>query len=107
MNQATRTLLIGCAAAGAMSSIFKAPIAAIVFAIEVFSLDLTLSSLLPLLLASVSAILTSYFFFGSATILPFDLKDSFVIADVPYYILLGILAALMFHLFHQGLFQGQ
>ena len=93
MNQATRTLLIGCAAAGAMSSIFKAPIAAIIFAIEVFSLDLTLASLLPLLLASVSAILTSYFFSGSDIILPFTLKDNFVISDVPYYILLGILAA--------------
>ncbi len=94
MNQATRTLLIGCAAAGAMSSIFKAPIAAIVFAIEVFSLDLTLASLLPLLLASVSAILTSYFFFGSDIILPFTLRDNFEISDVPYYILLGVLAAL-------------
>lgn len=94
MNQATRTLLIGCAAAGAMSSIFKAPIAAIVFAIEVFSLDLTLASLLPLLLASVSAILTSYFFFGSDIILPFTLRDNFEISDVPYYILLGVIAAL-------------
>lgn len=94
MNQATRTLLIGCAAAGAMSSIFKAPIAAIIFAIEVFSLDLTLASLLPLLLASVSAILTSYFFFGSGTVLPFTLKDSFVISEVPYYVLLGVIAAL-------------
>ncbi|MFD0977030.1 chloride channel protein [Salinimicrobium gaetbulicola] len=94
MNQTTRTLLIGCAAAGAMSSIFKAPIAAIIFAIEVFSLDLTIASLLPLLLASVSAILTSYFFFGSGTVLPFTLKDSFVIADVPYYVLLGVIAAL-------------
>lgn len=93
MNQATRTLLIGCAAAGAMSSIFKAPIAAIIFAIEVFSLDLTLASLLPLLLASVSAILTSYFFFGSASILPFTLQDSFEISEVPYFILLGVLAA--------------
>src|SRR5690606_4122063 len=45
MNQANRTLLIGCAAAGALSSIFKAPIAAIIFAIEVFSLDLTLAFL--------------------------------------------------------------
>ena len=94
MNQASRTLLIGCAAAGAMSSIFKAPIAAIVFAIEVFSLDLTLISLLPLLLASVSAVLTSYFFFGTDTILPFTLTDEFIISEVPYYILLGILAAL-------------
>ena len=46
MNQTTRNLLIGCAAAGAMSSIFKAPIAAIIFAIEVFSLDLTIASML-------------------------------------------------------------
>ncbi|MCB7481693.1 chloride channel protein [Christiangramia sediminis] len=93
MNQASRTLLIGCAAAGAMSSIFKAPIAAIIFAIEVFSLDLTLASLLPLLIASVSAILTSYFFFGSEIILPFKLEDAFTISEVPYYILLGILAS--------------
>ena len=93
MNQASRTLLIGCAAAGAMSSIFKAPIAAIIFAIEVFSLDLTLASLLPLLLASVSAILTSYFFFGSQTLLPFELKDTFQISEVPFYIMLGVLAS--------------
>ncbi|WP_232778324.1 chloride channel protein [Salegentibacter sediminis] len=93
MNQSSRTLLIGCAAAGAMSSIFKAPIAAIIFAIEVFSLDLTLISMVPLLIASVSAILTSYFFFGSDIILPFQLEDSFNISEVPFYIILGILAA--------------
>ncbi|WP_332038478.1 chloride channel protein [Salegentibacter sp.] len=93
MNQSSRTLLIGCAAAGAMSSIFKAPIAAIIFAIEVFSLDLTLISMVPLLIASVSAILTSYFFFGSDIILPFELQDSFNISEVPFYIILGILAA--------------
>ncbi|SDS46043.1 chloride channel protein [Gramella sp. MAR_2010_147] len=93
LNQTTRTLLIGCAAAGAMSSIFNAPIAAIIFAIEVFSLDLTLTSLLPLLIASVSAVLTSYFFYGSEIILPFNLEDAFTISEVPYYILLGILAA--------------
>lgn len=94
MNQTSRTLLIGCAAAGAMSSIFKAPIAAIIFAIEVFSLDLTLISMLPLLIASVSAILTSYFFFGSDIILPFELKDKFLMSEVPFYIILGILASL-------------
>lgn len=93
LNQTTRTLLIGCAAAGAMSSIFNAPVAAIIFAIEVFSLDLTLTSLLPLLIASVSAVLTSYFFYGSDIILPFQLEDAFTISEVPYYILLGILAA--------------
>lgn len=92
MNQATRTLLIGAAAAGAMSSIFKAPIAAIIFAIEVFSLDLTLASLLPLLLASISGVLTSYFFFGSDILLPFDLQEDFVLSDVPYFIILGLVA---------------
>ena len=92
MNQATRTLLIGCAAAGAMSSIFKAPIAAIIFAIEVFSLDLTLVSLIPLLLASVAANLTSYLFFGSDVLLPFKISETFTIGDLPLYILLGVVA---------------
>ena len=76
MNQSERNLLIGCAAAGAMSSIFKAPIAAIVFAIEVFGLDLTIGSMVPLLLASISAIITSYFFFGSDVLLPCDIKTN-------------------------------
>ena len=94
MNQTTRNLLIGCAAAGALSSIFKAPIAAIIFAIEVFSLDLTLVSMLPLLLASLTAILTSYFFFGDDVLLPFKIEDKFFIADAPFYIGLGLIAAL-------------
>src|SRR5690606_9237395 len=93
MNQATRTLLIGCAAAGAMSSMFKAPIAAIIFAIEIFALDLTLVSMIPLLLASVSAILTSYFFFGNDIILHHTLTDEFDITDVPFFILLGVVAS--------------
>ena len=93
MNQTTRNLLIGCAAAGAMSSIFKAPIAALVFAIEVFSLDLTIASMLPLLLASLSAILTSYFFFGDDILLPFKIEDKFAISDAPFYIILGVAAA--------------
>lgn len=107
MDQAHRTLLLGCAAAGAMSCIFKAPIAAIIFAVEVFSLDLTLLSLMPLLLASLSAILTSYFFFGSDTILPFTLKDAFSIEDFPYYIILGIVAGLVSVYFSKAYFQTQ
>ena len=94
VNQTTRNLLIGCAAAGAMSSIFKAPIAAIIFAIEVFSLDLTIASMLPLLLASLSAVLTSYFFFGDDILLPFRIVDKFTINDIPFYVILGVFAAL-------------
>jgi CIC family chloride channel protein len=94
MNQANRNLLIGCAAAGAMSSIFKAPIAAIIFAIEVLSLDLTIASMLPLLLASLSAILTSYFFFGSDVLIPFKIEDAFKIGQVPFFVILGLFSGL-------------
>lgn len=95
LNQTSRTLLIGCAAAGALSSIFKAPIAAIVFAIEVFSLDLTIASMLPLLLASLSAIITSRFFFGSDVILPFKIEAPFVINDIFYFVILGAIGGLV------------
>ncbi|MBT2163489.1 chloride channel protein [Zobellia barbeyronii] len=94
MNQSNRNLLIGCAAAGALSSIFKAPIAAIIFAIEVFSLDLTIASMLPLLLASISAIITSYFFFGDDVLLPFKIEDSFKLGDIPFFAILGVVAGL-------------
>ncbi|WP_019037594.1 chloride channel protein [Psychroflexus tropicus] len=94
LSQASRTLMIGCAAAGAMSSIFQAPVAGIIFAIEIFSLDLTLVSMIPLLVASVSSILTSYFFFGSDIILHTQLGEAFEISDVPFYIALGIFTAI-------------
>lgn len=93
VNQATRTLLIGCAAAGAMSSLFKAPIAAIIFAIEIFALDLTLVSMIPLLVASVSAILTSYFFLGADIILQTQTTSEFQLNHILYYIFLAILCA--------------
>ncbi len=93
LNQTTRTLLIGAAAAGAMSSIFKAPIAAIVFAVEIFGLELTMVSLIPLLLASITAILTSYFFLGDEVLLHFQLNDKFELNDVIFYIILGITSA--------------
>lgn len=92
LNYKTKTMLIGCAAAGAMASMFSAPIAAIVFAIEVLMLDLTTASLIPLLLASVSAALTSQFFFGDTVLFHIDLTSSMGYADIPFYILLGVLA---------------
>ena len=95
LNQTTRTLLIGAAAAGAMSSIFKAPIAAIVFAVEIFSLELTMVSLIPLLLASITAILTSYFFFGDDVLLHFQVQDKFHLSDVTFYIFLGVATAMV------------
>ena len=89
MNTKTRMLLIGCATAGAMASMFKAPIAAIVFALEIFSLNIAFASLIPLLLASVAAVVTSYFFTGTDVLLRFELIDKFEIKDILFYIILG------------------
>ena len=94
MNTKTRMLLIGCAAAGAMASMFKAPIAAIIFAIEIFSLDIAFTSLVPLLLASVSAVVTSYMFLGTDVLLRFQLADKFEINDIGFYAVLGLVTAL-------------
>ena len=94
MNTKTRMLLVGCATAGAMSSMFQAPIAAIIFAVEIFSLDLAFASLVPLLLASVSAVVTSYFFAGTDVLFGFKLVDVFQVKDIPFYIALAILTGI-------------
>ena len=94
MNTKTRMLLIGCATAGAMSSMFKAPVAAIIFAVEIFSLDMAFASLVPLLLASVSAIVTSYFFFGKDVLLKVQLQQSFEINDILFYVALAVFTGL-------------
>ena len=90
LNYKNTILILACACAGAMAAIFKAPIAAIVFAVEVIMIDLTVFSLVPLLLSSATAVVTSYFFLGQDVLYPFEVKLAFELADLPYYILLGI-----------------
>ncbi len=90
LNYKQIILLIGCGAAGAMSAIFKAPIAAIVFVLEVIMLDLTMSSLVPLLLSSVSAALISFLFLGNDVIYEFKIDTAFEMKEVPLFIFLGI-----------------
>ena len=90
VDRKTRTLLIGCAAAGAIASIFQSPIAAIIFAIEVFSLDLTFASLLPLLIASVSSILTSYFLVGNSALFIYTVSTPFALRDTLFFVILGV-----------------
>lgn len=92
LNYKNTILMLACACAGAMAAIFKAPIAAIVFAVEVIMIDLTVFSLIPLLLSSATAVMTSYFFLGQDVLYPFKVEQAFELADLPYYILLGILA---------------
>lgn len=95
MNYKTTTLLLGCGAASAMSGIFHAPIAAIVFALEVIMLDLTAGSLIPLLLASVTATLTSTFMLGNEVLFDIELTEIFSFGDLPFYGLLGIFTGLL------------
>ena len=94
LNYKYNTLLIGCAAAGAIASIFKAPIAGVVFSLEIIMLDLTMSSLVPLLISSVTSILTSYLLLGQNVIYHFKVNSSFNIENVLFYVLLGILCGL-------------
>ena len=95
INQSDRMLLLACACAAALAAIFKVPIAAILFAIEVFGLDLTLSSLIPLFIASLCGVFTSYFFFGSEVLIPMTITRAFSLQGIPFYILLGVIGGLM------------
>ena len=95
INQSDRMLLLACACAAALAAIFKVPLAGILFAIEVFGLDLTLSSLLPLFIASLSGVLTSYMFFGNAALLPIQINGSFLMRNLPFYLLLAGVGGIM------------
>jgi chloride channel protein, CIC family len=90
LNYRSVTLLIGCGAAGAVSGIFKAPVAGIVFTLEILMLDLTISSIVPLLISSVTAATVAYFLMGDKVILTFNVTEAFNISNIPWYIVLGI-----------------
>lgn len=85
-----RLLLIGCAAAGSLAAMFKAPVAAIVFAVEVIMIDLTASSLVPILLASLASLLTAFVFFEGEDILTVPMLAAFQASRLPWYIALGV-----------------
>lgn len=95
LNAKKRTLLIGCGAAGAISAVFGAPIGAVIFAIEVILLEISTTSFIPLLIASVMGSLTSMLLIGDESLFNFNLQDSFQAAHMPYYLLLGIVCGLV------------
>lgn len=88
-------LMIGCGAAGAIAAIFKAPFAALIFALEVLMLDLTMASLIPLLISSVTAAVLAFFLMGKSVLFSFTITDPFILKNIPFYILLGILCGMV------------
>lgn len=88
-------LLVGCGAAGAIAGIFKAPIAGLVFTLEVLMVDLTMASLLPILTASVTATCFTYLFVGTDSLFSFHLDDVWKVERVPACILLGLFCGLV------------
>jgi len=88
-------LLVGCGAAGAVAGIFKAPIAGLVFVLEVLMIDLTMTSLLPLLVSCVTAAGLTFAVSGTNPVFEFHLQDAFVVNRIPAYLLLGVACGLV------------
>lgn len=92
-------ILIACGSTGAIAGIFGAPIAGFVFAIEVLMIDLTMGSILPLLVASLSGAVVSALLTGRSALFHFDITADFVMSNLPFYFALGLLAGLVSHYF--------
>lgn len=95
MDHHTLMLLVGCGAAGAISGIFKAPIAGLVFTLEVLMIDLTMTSLLPLLISSITAATVTFILSGQEAMFKFNMDQPFLLNRIPYVILLGIFCGLV------------
>jgi CIC family chloride channel protein len=95
MEHRTLMLLVGCGAAGAIGGIFKAPIAGLVFTLEVLMIDLTMSSLLPLLISAVTAATVSYITTGTEAMFKFHMDEAFDLGRIPYVIMLGVVCGLV------------
>lgn len=94
LNFKLRTLLIACGCSAAIAGIFKAPIAAIIFSLEVLMIDLTMWSIVPLLIASVTGALVSFFLMGENVTFSFAIFQQFDKTKFPIYIILGIFCGL-------------
>jgi len=90
LDNKTLMTLVGCGAAGAIAGIFKAPIAGLVFTLEVLMIDLTMASLLPILVSCVTATCFTYILRGDASLFTFHLDSGWTVERVPACILLGI-----------------
>lgn len=95
LDQKTMMLMIGCGAAGAIGGIFKAPIAGLVFVLEVLMMDLTMTSVAPLLISSVTATAISYALTGLKPMFELSSHDPFFVSRIPWYLILGAACGLV------------
>jgi len=95
MNRKTIIILVGAGASGALAGIFKAPIASTVFSLEILMIDLTMASLIPILIASVTGASMAYFLMGNQVLFSIHLSQSYQVDNLPYYALLGIFTGLI------------
>ena len=95
MDRKMLMTLVGCGAAGAIAGIFKAPIAGLVFTLEVLMIDMTMSALLPILVSCVTATCFTYIFSGDAALFTFHLDSMWSVQRIPACVLLGITCGLV------------
>jgi chloride channel protein, CIC family len=103
MNHKTLMLLMGCGAAGAIAGIFKAPIAGLLFTIEVLMLDLTAASVLPLLISAITAATLSYVVTGTQPMFTFDQGMPFELNRLPWVAVLSIACGMVSLYFIRGM----
>jgi len=98
LNYRDITLLLCCGAAGALSAVFKAPITGVVFVLEILMLDITVSSIIPLLISTVTATSLMFFLNGFEPVFSIEIK-TFSLHNIPFYVVLGTLCGFMSYYF--------
>ena len=103
MSNRQLMVLVGCGAAAAVAAIYKAPIAGLVFTLEVLMIDMNMASILPILIATITADVVSYILAGNATMFTFQLDSAWSVERVPATILLGVFCGFVSLYFMRGM----